>query len=282
MSEAPNAEQSTYWDGEAGLHWVAEAERYDALNGRFGERVVEALDPQPGERVLDVGCGNGALSVAIAERVGPGGTVLGIDLSGPMLEVARRRAGEQSRDNAHFERGDAQVDPLPEASFDAVTSRFGVMFFDDAVAAFANLARATKPDGRVAFCCWQDVMLNEWLMVPATAALEHVPFPDLGQPGAPGPFTFADADRLRGVLDGAGWTGVEVADTHEPMWLGSSVEDVVKFMRGTDLAATLLDGVPEETAAKAWSAMEGAVGARMGPDGLVLSGRAWIVTAQRG
>ena len=281
MNKVPNAEQASYWDGDAGRHWVAEAERYDAINRRFGERVVEALGARPGEHVLDVGCGNGAVALDVASKVAPDGEVLGLDLSGPMLEVARTRATERGIENVSFQRGDAQVHPFADASFDAVTSRFGVMFFDDAVAAFANLARATKPGGRLAFACWQDVMLNEWLMVPAAAALEHVPFPDLGEPGAPGPFTFADTERLRSVLGDGGWSAIEIADAHEPMWLGSSVEDVITFMKGTDMADVLLADAPEETAAKAWAAIEEAVRGRMGPDGLVLSGKAWIVTALR-
>ena len=221
MSETANTEQRDYWDGDAGRHWVAQAERYDTINRRFGELVVEALAPQPGANVLDIGCGNGAVALQVALRVGSGGSVLGLDLSGPMLAIARQRAADAGLTRARFEQGDAQVYPLPNASFDGVTSRFGVMFFNDPVAAFANLARATRQGGRLAFACWQELAANEWLMVPAGAALQHVPLPELGAPGAPGPFSFADPARVHEVLEGAGWTSVELADAHEPMRMGT-------------------------------------------------------------
>lgn len=281
MSETENTSQSEYWDGDAGRHWVAEAERYDTLNRRFGELVVEALAPREGEHVLDVGCGNGAVSLAVARQIGADGSVLGLDLSGPMLATARQRAADAGLTHTRFEQADAQVHPLAEAFFDGVTSRFGVMFFNDPVAAFANLARATRPGGRLAFACWQDLPANEWLMVPAGAALQHVPFPDLGQPGAPGPFSFADPARVHEVLEAAGWAGVELADAREPMRMGSSVDDVVTFLRGTDMAATLIADAPADVAEAAWAAVREVLADRLGPDGVVLSGKVWIVSADR-
>ena len=277
-----NAEQRSYWDGDAGRHWVAEAERYDRLNRRFAERIMETLSPQRGEKVLDVGCGNGALSVEAARRVGRAGGVTGLDLSGPMLAVARERAESQGLVNLQFVQGDAQVQSLPDDTFDAVTSRFGVMFFDDPGAAFANLARMTREGGRLVFACWQEVLLNEWLMVPAVAALEHVPLPDFGRAGAPGPFALADPARVRAVLTGAGWADVELVDAEEPMWLGHSVEDVVIFMKGTDFAETLIADAPTEVAEAAWNSVATVLEEREGPDGIELGGRAWIVSARRG
>jgi SAM-dependent methyltransferase len=282
MPDKGNVEQRNYWDGDAGHHWVAEADRYDAMNRRYGELAVDALSPATGEAILDVGCGNGAVTLEVARRVGAGGAVLGLDLSGPMLEVARGRAADAGFDQVRFEQGDAQVHPLPAASFDGVVSRFGVMFFNDPVAAFANLAQATKRGGRLAFACWQDLLANEWLMVPAGAALQHVPFPELGEPGAPGPFSLADPERVREVLDKAGWTGVALADAHEPMRMGSSADDVVSFLKGTDMAATLLADAPVDVVEAAWAAVCEVLEERVGPEGLVLSGKVWIVTARRG
>ena len=279
---ANNDEQRAYWDGEAGRHWVAEAERYDKLNRRFAARVISTFLPQSGERVLDVGCGNGALALEAARRVAPTGAVTGLDLSGPMLAVARTRADEQGLTNLEFVQGDAQVHPLPDGGFDGVVSRFGVMFFADPVAAFTNLFRGTRPGGRIVFACWQDVLLNEWLMVPAVAALEHVPLPDFGTAGAPGPFALADPARVREVLTGAGWSDVELVDAEEPMWLGTSVDDVIGFMKATDFADTLIADAAPEVATAAWDAVAAALGQRVGPEGIELGGRAWIVSARRG
>src|SRR5688500_18805533 len=185
-----NAEQVEYWDGAGGEHWAADAERYDEINRRFGDRLVDALALSPGERVLDVGCGNGALALAIAPRVAPEGSVLGLDPAGPMRATARQRAAGAGLTNVAFEQGDAQVAPLAGAAGAAAASRCGVMFFDDPVAAFANIGRALRPGGRLVFACWQEVLRNEWIVVPSGAALAFVPMPDLGEPGGPGPFAF--------------------------------------------------------------------------------------------
>ena len=147
-----------YWNGRPADVWVREAERFDSLLGPFGRRLLEASALEPGERVLDVGCGNGAVSLEAARAVGGSGSVTGIDLSAPMLEVARLRAEEQGVD-VHFVRGDAQTASFDEP-FDLVVSRFGVMFFDDPEAAFGNLARATRPGGRLCFVCWQEMFAN--------------------------------------------------------------------------------------------------------------------------
>ena len=277
----PNTVQSEYWDGSGGEHWVAEQARYDRINGGFGDRVVAVLSPQSGERVLDVGCGNGALSLAIGPLVAPEGSVLGLDLSGSMLETATARARDAGLTNVGFEPGDAQVYPLPEAGFDGIVSRFGVMFFDDPDAAFANLARALRSGGRVVFACWQELLANEWLMVPAGAALAHVRMPDLGEPGRPGPFSLADPDRVRSILEGAGLAEVGVDDLRCPMPMGCSVEDTVAFMQGTDMAATLMADVSDDVIAAAWEAVRAALVPYAGPDGVVLGGAAWIVTATK-
>lgn len=273
-----NEEQVERWDGEAGEHWVVNADEYDRINRGYGERIVDVLDPQPGERVLDVGCGNGALCLAIAPRVAE---VVGLDVSGPMLANAARRVAEAGLGNVAFEKGDAQVHPLPDASFDAAVSRFGVMFFDDPAAAFANIARMLRPGGRLVFACWQQLFENEWLMVPAGAMLAHVPMPDLGPPGGPGPFSLADADAVRSLLAGAGFADVDVADTRLPMTFGDAVDDALAFMQRTDLAATLLQDVDAATAAKAWDAVREALAPYAGPDGVRLTGAAWLVTARR-
>jgi SAM-dependent methyltransferase len=277
----PNVEQMDYWNGAGGEHWVAEQVRYDEINAEFGARVAAVLAPQPGDRVLDVGCGNGALGLAIAPLVAPVGVVLGLDISGPMIEAAAQRAHAARLSNAIFEHADAQTYRLEGAAFDAVVSRFGVMFFDDPDAAFANLGRSLRRGGRTVFTCWQDVLANEWLMVPAGAALAHVPMPDLGEAGEPGPFSLAEPDRVRSILTGAGFADVQVEDLRCPMRMGSTVNDTVSFMQSTEMAAALMADASDELAAAAWAAVREALAPYAGPAGVVLQGAAWLVTATR-
>lgn len=276
----PNEEQRKRWDEEEGHHWVEEAERFDRMLEPYGERVIAALSPEPGERILDIGCGNGALSLDVAARVGPQGSVVGLDLSGPMLSLARSRAGERGLGNVTFEQSDVQVHDFgDDRSFDAVMSRFGVMFFEDPVAAFANLRSAVRGGGRMAFACWQSVFENDWLTVPAAAILQFVPMPEPPAPGTPGPFGLADPDQTRSCLTDAGWQNVDLEGFEIRQWLGPDPAAVVEFLRKTEIAKSMLGEADEETAAKAWTAVESLLAEHTDHDGVHLTGRAWLVTA---
>ena len=153
----PTTDWTKRWQELEGQHWVREAERYDTIVGEFGDAMLDAADLKQGERVLDVGCGNGATTIEAAQRVRPGGVAVGIDLSAPMLGLASQRAAAAGATETEFVRDDAQVHAFTAGEFDAVVSRFGVMFFDDPEAAFANLGRAVRRGGRLAFVAWQGI-----------------------------------------------------------------------------------------------------------------------------
>jgi SAM-dependent methyltransferase len=276
----PNAAQIGAWDGPAGERWVVQAERHDRMGRGFTEAVIGRLAPQPGEHILEIGCGNGALALGLGAVAGPGGSVTGLDISGPMLAEARRRARIQGAGNVVLEKGDAQVCQLPAAHFDAAVSRFGVMFFDDPAAAFANIGHAVKPGGRLVFCCWQELLRNDWIMIPAGAALQHVPVPDLGDPGDPGAFSMADQERLRRILSDASWTEIVVEEVIRPMRMGDSVDDTMEYLRDSEIADTLMKNVDRITAVRAWAAVADALEAHTTPEGgVVLNGVAWLVSA---
>jgi SAM-dependent methyltransferase len=215
-----NAEQQRYWNEHAGPVWVAYQERLDRQIGPHGERALALLAPAPGERVLDLGCGCGASSLELAKRVAPGGRVLGLDLSEPMLARARERAAAERLANLRFERADVQTTPLEAGAFDAAYSRFGVMFFADPVAAFRNVWSGLRPGGRLVFACWRPVAENPWVLVPMAAAAAHLALPPPSPPEAPGPFSFGDAARVRRILEGAGFAGIGVEPADLPMTLG--------------------------------------------------------------
>jgi SAM-dependent methyltransferase len=209
MADA-NLEQKKHWNEQAGPIWVEYQERLDQQIGPHGERALARLAPAPRERVLDLGCGCGDSSLALARRVAPGGRVLGLDLSEPMLARARERAAAAGLANLDFRVADVQSAPLEAGAFDAAFSRFGVMFFADPVAAFRNVRGALRPGGRLGFACWRPVKENPWVLVPMAAAASLVALPPPPPAGAPGPFAFGDATRVRGILEGAGFEAIAI------------------------------------------------------------------------
>jgi SAM-dependent methyltransferase len=245
---------------------------------------MQRADIKPGEQVLDVGCGCGQTSLELARRVGPHGTVVGLDISQPMLTRAQERQKELAIANLEFIRADAQTYVFERERFDLIFSRFGVMFFDDPIAAFRNLRTALRADGRLCFLCWQELAKNDWARVPLMAAMQHIPPPPPPPLHAPGPFAFADLDRVRHILTSTGFTDV-ILDTHQTaLSLGgaTSVEEATAFSLEIGPVATLLrtaEGAAQERVAHS---IRDALLPYAGKDGVQLTGTMWIVSARAG
>jgi SAM-dependent methyltransferase len=249
-----------YWNGTAGETWAAEADALDPLLGPLGEVAMAALAPRPGEAILDVGCGAGATTRALAARVGPTGRALGVDVSAPLLAVARARGG------AEYLLADASHAELPGRPFDAIFSRFGVMFFEDPARAFAHLRGALAPGGRLAFICWRGLDENAWAHEPMRAALPHLREPPAPlPPEAPGPFAFGDGGRVRSILAGAGFRDVEVAPLDTTYRLGADLEQAIAMVFKIGPLARLVQAQgldPEPIRGALASAMRAAVSER--------------------
>jgi len=276
-----NAEQVQYWTETAGPKWV----RYDALLDRqigpLGLRAMERGRIGSGERVLDVGCGCGDTSVTLGRRVGPGGGVLGVDISPVMLERARQRAADQP--HVGFVLADAQSHRFEAGTFDVLFSRFGVMFFADPTAAFANLRTTLRPGGRLAFVCWQSLPQNAWLAVPLAAAARHITFPAPPAPGAPGPFSLADPHRVRDVLAGAGFADVACEADERSLIVGGGggLDDAVDFLLdGVGPTSAALREAGPEARPRVAAAVREALAPYATADGVRLQAAAWIVTAR--
>jgi SAM-dependent methyltransferase len=183
---------------------------------------------KPGEFVVDVGCGTGQTTLGLADAVGENGQVVGVDISRPMLEWARGRARGPASRSSFFE-ADAASYPFKPVN-DLVFSRFGVMFFDDPTSAFTNIRKALKPGGRLAFVCWRSPAENTWASAPLAAARPFLPPQPPPDPLAPGPFAFADADRLKGILEAAGFRDVRIEKLDTVMNLGDSLEAAAEQM----------------------------------------------------
>lgn len=274
-----NTEQAEAWNGDQGRHWIVHRERYDQMLRWFTPQLLNAADVAVDERLIDIGCGSGE-TTCLGARAARNGLALGVDLSDLLLDEARRRAAREGLNNAQFEQGDAQVHPFASASYDVAMSRFGIMFFKAPEVAFANIARAVRPGGRLAFLCWQDAARNEWFMTTQAALAAHMDFPELGA-DEPGPFSLADSDRIREHLDGAGFVDVSIAPVAEPMRLGSDIDDVTDFVRDRSRVSRLLADAGEIATRKALDSVRAALGPYQSTDGVVLGGAAWLVTAHR-
>lgn len=278
----PNAEQIRYWNEQAGSKWTAHADRLDARIGPLGRKAMDRAGLAVGQQVLDVGCGCGQTTLELAERVGPMGRVKGIDLSAPMLAKAAERAREAGVANVSFEAADAQTAELGAAGFDRIFSRFGVMFFADPVAGFANLRRALAANGALAFVCWQELRRNRWALEPLLAAAKHIPLPEPPAPGAPGPFSLADRGHLAGVLDAAGFGRVEIEGFETDFQLAGEggVDEATEFLLEIGpTARALAEADPALRDAVAGSVRE-VLAAHAGTGGVAMDCAVWLVVAR--
>jgi SAM-dependent methyltransferase len=275
-----NAAQIDYWNATAGQTWAAFQAQLDRQLEPLGAEAMHVLAPVAAERILDIGCGCGHTSFALAERVGPSGAVLGVDISEPMLAVAAGRSPAAGIAAPGFRRADAQADDLGAAAFDGVFSRFGVMFFSDPVAAFANIRRALKPQGRLAFVCWRPLAENPWMFVPLQAARPLLPPLQPSDPTAPGPFAFADAERVGGILTAAGFGRIAVTPFDTVIGSGGLAETVALCRHVGPLGSALREN-PDRAEAVLGVVRE-ALAAYLTDEGVMMPAAVWIVSAVNG
>ncbi|CCD85676.1 Putative S-adenosyl-L-methionine (SAM)-dependent methyltransferase [Bradyrhizobium sp. ORS 285] len=275
-----NADQIAYWNGPGGQRWSDRQEAQDVLLAPVSQILIERIAAKPGDRILDVGCGCGGLSIALAGQVAPGGSVLGVDISAPML--ARAREVAPANLPVEFVLADATVHPFPPANFDLLVSRFGVMFFADPVTSFANLRRALKPGGRVVFACWREPKTNPWMIAPLQAVYRHVPkLPEMA-PEDPGPFAFASETRVTRILGQAGFSDVAL-EAHAlslDIARGHGLEAAVQSAFEIGPASRALEGHPAETREAARQSVRELLAQYESGGSVTLSGSIWLVTAR--
>ena len=275
---SPNAAQVDYWNAAAGTTWARYHDQLDRQIAPLGREAMRTLAPATGERVLDVGCGCGHTTIDIAGRVGSGGAAVGVDISAPMLEIARQRALPNEAGRVEFLQADAQTADLGRAAFDALYSRFGVMFFGDPVAAFANLRRSLKAGGRVGFVCWQPLFANPWLGEPLEAARPFLPPLTPPEPGAPGPFAFADGGRVRAILGDAGYTDIELRAFDTEIGIGGLDETLHITLRVGPLGAALRENPTYKTGVI--DPVRAVLARYVTARGVMMPASVWIVSAR--
>ncbi|MGD9882422.1 MAG: class I SAM-dependent methyltransferase [Reyranella sp.] len=258
---------------------MAQQELIDILFASVTETSLAAAAPASGERAIDVGCGTGTTSLELARRVDPGGHVTGIDISKPMLALARRRAEAASAANLAFVEADATDHVFERGGVDLVYSRFGVMFFDDPIKAFANLRAATRPGGRLSFVCFRPMVESSWYRIPIEAARPHLPPLPPVPPDAPGMFTFARRDRLRGVLSGAGYHGIEAAAADVPIQ-AATLERALSFMTHIGPVTRMMEAGSPAQRQQAGTALRDALATALEPGSPALTLGLWMVSAR--
>jgi SAM-dependent methyltransferase len=277
----PNAEQVRYWNETAAPKWIQYQTVLDTQLEGLGRMTMDRARLTSGEHVLDVGCGCGATSRALATRVGASGSVHGVDISTPMLERAGALAREAGHANVRFTNADAQTHRFEPAGADVLFSRFGVMFFADPPAAFRNLRDALRPGGRLAFVCWRPLAENPWLLVPLGAAAQHMQLPPPPAPGAPGPFAFADPERVRGILDQAGFTRIKLDPVNDTLTVGGGgLDEAVHFLlEGVGPTSAALREADPAVRPRVFAAVKEALAPFVTREGVRMPAAAWIVTA---
>lgn len=283
-ADEANAEQVEFWNGEAGQEWVERDRQMRSTLRPIGGEAIAAALVQSGEAVLDVGCGCADTSFALLDSVGAAGRVLGVDISGPMLGSARSRAKQLSdelQSAIDFEHADASIYPFEAASFDLVFSRFGVMFFADPAAAFANIRKALKPKGRIAFICWAPVPENEWITLPMSAAFQHVPRPEPMPPNSPGPFGLSDREFTEQMLVDAGYTDINIVSTRPLMRFGHGIEQdrVADFFIDIGPVSRVLKETPPDLQETVRLAIADVIMPHYDGETVNLNASCWIVTA---
>lgn len=280
----PDARPDLHWQDKAGATWARLHRQTDAQLGPFGRVAIERLRVALGERVLDVGCGAGQTLLELGERVGPAGTVTGLDISEPLLAAASERVRAARIQNVDVVLGDAARHGFG-VPFHAVFSRFGVMFFEDMVAGFRNLRRALRPGGRLGFVCWQSAEKNPWhgrLLAAVRAVLPDAPPPDMLAPGSPGPFRLSDAEEVDAILSEAGFQERRIEPVELDMDFGGTrtLEEAVAYALEIGPAARFAGDADPTLRPEFEAALATALAPHVSDRGVRFEAAALAVTAQ--
>lgn len=274
-----NADQIAYWNGPGGRHWTERQQLQDIVLAPVSAVLLDRAAVKPGEAVIDIGCGCGSTSFDLIKRVGPGGRVTGIDISEPMLNRARELAPGGAP--VEFVLADATVYPFVPADTDLLFSRFGVMFFAQPAESFANMRKALRPGGRLAFACWRTPRDNPWMMLGLQEAYKHVPKLPEVKPEDPGPFSFAGEERVHRILGDAGFSDIvmERADLSLDIATGRGLEAAIESVLTIGPTSRALEGQPPDKVTAATDSIRTMLTSHLKEQSVPLGASIWIVTA---
>ncbi len=281
--------QSEYWNGNAGKQWASLANNQDTLLGKLGEATMDAAGVSIGQSVLDIGCGSGGSTFEISRRIGSDGTVWGVDISKPMLDIAIGRLTSHDIGNVKLSEADVTTFDFANHSFDIAFSRFGVMFFEDPVASFSSIANSLKSNGRLAFCCWRSLSKNEWFELPLNVGLKYCdqdnqvdPMDAAGHSYTPGPMAFKDKDIIDKILSDSGFSAISIKDLKSTLVVGLTPTIAANNLISIGPLSRLLLNYDDQTKALVQTELEQQLMQHVTSEGVTLKSNIWIITARKG
>ena len=281
--------QSEYWNGSAGKKWASLADNQDTLLGKLGEAAMDAGSLSNAQSVLDIGCGSGGSTFEISRRIGSGGAVWGVDISKPMLDIAITRLTNHDIGNVKFSEADVTTFAFTDHFFDVAFSRFGVMFFEDPVASFVNIANSLKPNGKLSFCCWRSLSKNEWFELPLNVGLKYCDQPNqddtmdaAGLSYSPGPMAFKDQDRINSILLASGFTEVSIHDHESKLVVGPTPKIAASNLTDVGPLSRLMQNYDNHIKMLVQTELEKQLMEHVTSRGVELNSNIWIVTANKG
>jgi len=275
----PNNKQRDDWNGATGSRWLERHDTIDRQIAPFGRRAMDAASVAHGERILDIGCGCGETTFDLARRVGDTGAVVGVDISALLVDEALKLARQSGLSNVQFENADIQTHPFPRGGFDVAFSRFGIMFFDDPEIAFQNIRAALRSGGRLAFVAWPAPAENKFVSIPLAAAHKHMTLPAPGDPNAPGPFAFANIERVRTLLSRSGFSQIVAERVTEKVG-GGSLDETAEMLLQLGPLADALNELDEPTRRAIRADVHSALVPFEVSGRVLLDASAWLVTAR--
>ena len=278
--------QSEYWNGAAGKKWASLANNQDTLLGKLGEETMDAAGVSNGQSVLDIGCGSGGSTFELSKRIGSDGTVWGVDISKPMLDIGITRLKSHDFRNIRFSEADVTTFDFKNHSFDIAFSRFGVMFFEDPVVSFSSVANSLKSKGRLAFCCWRSLSKNEWFELPLNVGLKYCDQPNqddtmdaAGLSYSPGPMAFKDQDRIDKILSESGFSTISIKEHKSKLTVGLTPKIAASNLTNVGPLSRLMQNYNDNIKALIQTDLEKQLIQNVTPEGVKLRSNVWIVTA---
>jgi len=274
-----NQEQKKFWNEKKGEIWVSLESKIDKMLGPLGDQAIKILKPKVGEKILDIGCGTGSTSQTLSKLVGESGIITGIDISKPILNFAQKQKENKKIKNINFIQADAQNHQFSDLNFDAVFSRFGIMFFEDPISAFKNIKKSLSCNGRLTFVCWSKREDNDWINLSSNVARQFLELPPKANPKEPGPFAFEDYFYIEEILIKSGWKNIKIKEYKQNIVIGKTLDYAADFLSRMGPMSVPFENANEQTKEKVISALKECYSQYFTAKGVEFHFSSWIVSA---